>query len=133
MAESVPPSLREFLEQQLAYERKILDQRIDLFEKTQRVRDGARERELELQAAEYERRLTALNHAAERAIAVEKATVSRETWEQFKVDYDAMKLANAKELQAIASRSATWMLAIAAAFAILNIVIRFWPIPIAIH
>lgn len=131
--ENVSPSLREFLEQQLDYERKILDQRIELFEKTQRVRDTARDRELQLQAIEYERRLTALNHAAERAVAEAGRVVSRIEWDEFKKTYDETKIANAKELQGIASRAATWTAAIAIGFAILNIIIRFWPTPMSIR
>lgn len=127
------PTLQEYLEQQLAYERKILEQRIDLLERTQQVRDDARSRELELQAAEYERRLTALNHAAERAVTEAARVVSRIEWDTFKADYDALKIANARELQGIASRSATWTVAIAVAFALLNIIIRFWPVSTAGH
>jgi chromosome condensin MukBEF ATPase and DNA-binding subunit MukB len=43
----------------------------------------AKQRATELQASEYERRLTALNHAHEQALEVQKTTVTADKFEEY--------------------------------------------------
>ena len=63
-------TLREYIESLIAAERE----RVDTLLKANREA-------LELQAREYERRLAALNHAHEKAIAVQHTYVTQDKWE----------------------------------------------------
>ena len=69
-------TIREYLEQRLDYERTIMAQRMELVDKA-----------LALAAAEYERRLTVLNHAHEAAVKEQARVLPRETFDQWKDDF----------------------------------------------
>jgi hypothetical protein len=153
----VTHALRELLEQRIAAERSLADHRF----KAERERTDAtyaalvqlleqrfamQAESLRLQAIEYERRLTALNHAHELAVK-EQARVlpremfdqfrneyekfrsgqlSRETYDQFKVEYDKFRLETSNQLQAISTRSITWTAAIGLIVVVLAAAFRFW-------
>jgi hypothetical protein len=63
--------------------RRELDQRFAALEKHIDLRFDSRDVALELQAAEYGRRLGELNHAHQQALEAQARTVPRETYEEF--------------------------------------------------
>jgi hypothetical protein len=122
------PSLREYLEQRLDYERTLVALRFEQLEKRLERETALREDQLRLQAKEYERRLTALNHAHEAAVAESARVLPREIHAAFIKEYDAFKADTTKQLTAINTRSITWTAAIGLGFAILTVVLRFWSV-----
>lgn len=66
------PFNREILEQQIAHEKELRE-----------THESATEKERFIQAVEYERRLTALNHAHEQAIEAQARTVPREVFDNY--------------------------------------------------
>jgi len=79
------PMLRELLEQRLDYERTLVTQKFEHLAEA-----------LSLQAKEYERRLTVLNHAHEQAIQAQAMTVPREMFNAFLKDFEAWKYESLK-------------------------------------
>ena len=142
------PTLREYLEQRLDYERSLVAQKFELID-----------RALQHQAAEYERRLTVLNHAHEAAVKEQARVLPREMFDTFRKEYDGFKhevaslrnemvrnatlealikdqdgfkreyqdfkLMTTTQLTAISTRAITWTAAIALAFALISFAMRF--------
>jgi len=73
--------LRELLEQKIKYERELVRTQFALLETARK-----------LQAAEYERRLTVLNHAHEAALQAQAMTVPREMFSGYVKDQEAWKV-----------------------------------------
>lgn len=120
------PTLREYLEQRLDYERTLVSQMFAALERRIEAQEKAHSRALELQAAEYERRLNALNHAHEAAVKEQARVLPRELHDAFVKEYDLFRLDVSKQLAAITTRSVTWTAAIGAFFLIASILVRFW-------
>ena len=133
MVDPLTPSLREYLEQRLDYERTLAVSR-DAHAK-ERVTEqlAARDKAMELQATEYQRRLDVLNHAHQAAVEAQAKTVPREMWEQAQKDYAEFKAETNRQLTIISTRSQTWIVIIGLLFAVLNVIIRFWPTPFVVH
>jgi hypothetical protein len=160
------PSLRELLERTIQYERAHTDQRFVAerersdatyasMMKLIEQRFDSRDDNLRLQASEYERRMTVLNHAHEAAVKEQARVLPREMFDQFKNeyekfrsgqltrdtfdqfradyekfrrdDYDKFKLDVSNQLQAIATRSVTWTAAIGLLLTIIMIAMKFLP------
>ena len=140
-------ALRELLESRLGYEREfalreiehqqkmvqkdlsLLDQRLDMTEEARKI-----------QAVEYERRLTVLNHAHEAAVEAQAKTVPREMWEAFVKEHELFKAETIShfaeittQFSIISTRTQTWVAIVGALFAILNVLIRFWPTPFVVR
>ncbi len=112
--DAMSPTLREYIETQIRYERTLVDQRFEMLD-----------RALILQAEEYKRRLDALNHAHAQAVVEQQRTLPRELHEAFIKEYDFFRMETAKQLQANATRSTTWVSAIGLLFLIVQIIMRF--------
>jgi hypothetical protein len=103
------------IEDHLAHLHTVFDQRVQLAEKA-----------LEIQAKEYERRLQALNHAHEQAVKDREETLPRETFASFEREFDLFRRSVEKNLAAAEARSATWMIIMGIAFAVISVALRFW-------
>lgn len=114
MPDTVP--LREFLEQRIQLERAITDQRFELTAHA-----------LQLQALEVERRLTSLNHAHAQQVIESARVLPRELHDAFIKEYDTFRYDTTRQLQAVATRSATWTAAVGVLFILVSLIIRFWP------
>lgn len=98
------------IEQRIAHEHEMVEQRFTLQQKA-----------LDLTAAELARRLEILNHAHERAEAERGKVVSRELYDQFRKDFEEFRLETGKQL----ARIFTWGAAGGVALTILSLVLRF--------
>lgn len=110
----MPPSLREYLEQRLDYERTLVAEKF-----------LSVNRALELQAKEYERRLQELNHAHAIAKEKEKDTLPREIFYAFRDEYEKRHRVLELALTAIQSRGTTWIVAIGIFLSALTVALRF--------
>jgi hypothetical protein len=79
--------LREYLEQRLDYERTLVSQRFEQLERLLETHRLATDKALHVQATEYERRLTVLNHAHEAAVKEQNRVLPRETFQAFLDDF----------------------------------------------
>lgn len=91
-------TIREYLEQRLDYERtlvrqqldtirEVMEQRLDAMDAALVLQRNINHEKLQMQAAEYERRLTVLNHAHEEAVRERNRTLPREMFEQWTVEF----------------------------------------------
>ena len=119
------PTLREFLEQRFALEHAVIEQRVHELEKRIALQVALAERALVTQATEYERRLTALNHAHEDAIKERGRVLPREMFEAFTKEYDEFRASTAVRLQEIATRASTWTVAIGLFTVLMSILIQW--------
>lgn len=106
-------ALRELMETRLRYERALTDEQL-----------AAQQTALSLQAKEYERRLTELNHAHERAVVEQARVLPREIHESFIKEYESFRIDTAKQLQAAQTRSVTWAGAIGIGFLLASVAIQ---------
>ena len=175
MAEpSMGPTLREYLEQRLDYERSLVVQRFEQLERLHAQERQMLTTALDRQAGEYERRLDVLNHAHEAAVKEQARVLPREMHDLFAKEYESFKLENIKQLQSVSEklvrltsdlanvragidtahakhdglvqqverfkqeqgewrsaadmRAKTWTIAIGGVFAVLGLLLRFWPL-----
>jgi hypothetical protein len=91
-------TIREYLEQRLDYERtlvkhqldairEMLEQRLDAMDSALVLQRNIDHEKLQMQAVEYERRLTVLNHAHEDAVREKNRVLPREMFEQWASDF----------------------------------------------
>lgn len=88
---------------------------------------------LRLQAREYERRLSELNHAHTQALEAQSQTVPREVYNNFIRQHESNEKDNERRfisielrLQEVVTRSLTWTAAIGIFITIINLVSHFW-------
>lgn len=125
MTDPLSPTLREYLELRLDYERSLVAQKLELIEQARVI-----------QAKEYERRLDILNHAHEAAVTEQARVLPREIFDVFKREYeikhadmraqfDTFKLETATQLTVLNTRAAVWATVVGVIFAVLTILLRF--------
>lgn len=122
----ISPTLREYLELRLDYERSLVAQKAELVEQARTI-----------QAREYERRLDILNHAHEAAVQEQARVLPREIFDVFKREYetkhadlkkhlDDFRLETSTQLTILNTRAAVWTTVVGILFSILMILLRFW-------
>lgn len=117
------PTMREYLELRVDAEAKLLREKLALIDKA-----------LELQAREYDRRLTELNHAKQTAVEERHRVLPREIFDQFQKDSylyrDSVtrKLTEIDvQLSVIATRAVTYTTVIGVLLGVASLLLRLWP------
>lgn len=107
-------TIREYLEQRLDYERtlvkhqldatrEVVEQRLDTMDHALVLQRDLDREKVAIQAAEYERRLTVLNHAHEEAVRERNRVLPREMFDQWVTDFSKWRDAVNKSLSDMTS------------------------------
>ena len=101
-----------------------LVERIDQEKVIANERRTVQEQALALQAKEYERRLTGLNHAHETAMQNWSHSLPRELFDAFEKEYDRWKL----DITAQLSGTITWTAVGGIIVVVIGVILHFWKV-----